>query len=97
MSSPLYLIATIYPAAQHRAEVLTALDTLIAASQAESGCEMYDLVQGEGEEVWVMMEKWSSKEHWDAHMTTAHVQTMGMLDKAFFTRETELRFLHPVK
>ncbi len=97
MSSPLYLIATIYPAAQHRAEVVTALGALIAASQAESGCEVYDLVQGEGEDVWVMMEKWSSKEHWDAHMTTDHVRTMGMLDKAFFTRETELRFLHPVK
>jgi quinol monooxygenase YgiN len=97
MSSPLYLIATIYPAAQHRVEVLAALEVLMVASQAESGCEMYDLVQGEGEEVWVMMEKWSSREHWDAHMTTAHVKTMGMLDKSYFTRETELRFLHPVK
>ena len=97
MSSPLYLIATIYPVAQYQAEVLTALGALITASQEESGCEMYDLVRGDGEEVLVMMEKWSSKEHWDAHMTTDHVKTMGMLDKAFFTRETELRFLHPVK
>lgn len=97
MSSALYLIATIYPAAQHKTEVLTALGALIAASRAELGCEMYDLVQGDGEEVWVMMEKWSSKEHWDAHMTTDHVKTMGMLDKSFFTQETQLRFLHPVK
>lgn len=97
MSSALYLIATIYPAAQHKTEVLTALGALIAASRAESGCEMYDLVQGDGEEVWVMMEKWSSKDHWDAHMATDHVKTMGMLDQAFFTRETQLRFLHPVK
>ena len=58
---------------------------------------MYDLVQGTGEDVLVMMEKWSSKEHWDAHMATDHVKTMGMLNKAFFTRETELRFLYPVK
>jgi quinol monooxygenase YgiN len=97
MSSPLYLIATIYPAAQYQAEVLTALGALIAASREESGCEIYDLVRGDGEEVLVMMEKWSSKEQWDAHMTTDHVQNMRMLDKAFFTRETELRFLHPVK
>lgn len=97
MSSALYLIATIYPAAQHKTEVLTALGALIAASRAESGCEIYDLVQGDGEEVWVMMEKWSSKDHWDAHMATDHVKTMGMLDQAFFTRETQLRFLHPVK
>lgn len=97
MSSPFYLIATIYPASAHKTEVLTALGALIAASQAESGCEMYDLVQGAGEEVLVMMEKWSSKEHWDAHMITDHVKTMGQLDKAFFSRKTELRFLHPVK
>jgi quinol monooxygenase YgiN len=97
MSSALYLIATIYPAAQHKTEVLTSLGALIEASRAESGCEMYDLVQGDGEDVWVMMEKWSSKEHWDAHMTTDHVKTMGMLDKSFFTHETQLRFLHPVK
>ena len=97
MPAPLYLIATIYPAAQHKAEVLAALGELIAASRAESGCEMYDLVQGDGEEVLVMMEKWSSQEHWDAHMATDHVQAMGELDTSFFTRATDLRFLHSVK
>lgn len=71
------------------------LATLIAASRAEDGCEMYDLVQGEGEDVLVMMEKWSSREQWDAHMLTAHVRTMNALDKAYFSHETVLRFLLP--
>lgn len=97
MSQALYLIATIHPRAEHRDEVLAALATLVAASQAEEGCEMYDLVQGEGEDVLVMMEKWSSREQWEAHMRTDHVRTMGTLDTDFFTRETELRFLLPAR
>ncbi len=74
---------------------MAALAVLMKASQAEEGCEMYDLVQGDGEDVLVMMEKWTSREHWDAHMLTDHVRTMGALDKAFFVQETDLRFLHP--
>jgi quinol monooxygenase YgiN len=97
MSTPLYLIATIHPRAEHRELVMTALAALITASQAEDGCEMYDLVQGEGEDVLVMMEKWSSREQWDAHMLSEHVRAMNALDKACFTRETDLRFLHPAQ
>jgi quinol monooxygenase YgiN len=57
---------------------------------------MYDLVLGEGEEVWVMMEKWSSKAHWDAHMLTSHVKHINSIDKKYFSKPTELRFLNPV-
>ena len=96
MSHPLYLIATMYPRAEHRELVMAELATLIAASRTEAGCEMYDLVQGEGEDVLVMMEKWSSREQWEAHMRTAHVRTMNALDQAYFSHETDLRFLLPV-
>ena len=50
-----------------------------------------------GEAVLVMMEKWSSREHWEAHMATDHVEAMGKLDTSFFTQATDLRFLHSVK
>ena len=96
MSKPLYLIATIYPALEHIEYLKKEFSSLVAQSYKESGCEMYDLVLGEGEEVWVMMEKWSSKAHWDAHMLTNHVKHINSIDKKYFSKPTELRFLNPV-
>jgi quinol monooxygenase YgiN len=96
MNSPLYLIATIYPAVEHIAYLKKEFATLVAQSYTEPGCELYDLVSGEGEEVWVMMEKWSSKAHWDAHMLTGHVKHINSIDKKYFSKPTELRFLNPV-
>ncbi len=96
MSKPLYLIATIYPAAEHIDYLKKEFATLASESYKESGCEMYDLVSGDSEEVWVMMEKWSSKSHWDAHMLTSHVKYINSVDQKCFTKPTELRFLNPV-
>lgn len=96
MSKPLYLIATIYPAAEHIDYLKKEFATLASESYKESGCEMYDLVSGDSEEVWVMMEKWSSKSHWDAHMLTSHVKYINSVDQKYFTKPTELRFLNPV-
>lgn len=96
MSKPLYLIATIYPAVEHIDFLKKEFANLVSESYKESGCEMYDLVKGEGEEVWVMMEKWSSKAQWDAHMLTNHVKHINGIDKKYFRKPTELRFLNPV-
>jgi len=96
MSKPLYLIATIYPAVEHINFLKKEFANLVLESYKESGCEMYDLVTGEGEEVWVMMEKWSSKAQWDAHMLTSHVKHINGIDKKYFRKPTELRFLNPV-
>jgi quinol monooxygenase YgiN len=52
MSKSLYLIATIYPALEHIEYLKKEFATLVAESYKEAGCEMYDLVSGEGEEVW---------------------------------------------
>jgi quinol monooxygenase YgiN len=43
-----------------------------------------------------MMEKWSSKAQWDAHMLTNHVKHINGIDKKYFRKPTELRFLNPV-
>ena len=96
MSKPLYLIATIYPAIEHIDFLKKEFANLVSESYKESGCEMYDLVSGEGEEVWVMMEKWSSKTQWDAHMLTNHVKHINGIDKKYFLKPTELRFLNTV-
>jgi quinol monooxygenase YgiN len=81
MSSPLYLIATIYPAPEHFEFLKAEFNKLITEAYKEPGCEMYDLVADEGEDTWVMMEKWSSKPHWDDHMLTSHVKHINSIDK----------------
>ena len=96
MSKPLYLIATIYPEQEHIEFLKKEFANLVTESYKESGCEMYDLVQGVNEDTWVMMEKWSSKEQWDAHMLTSHVKHINSIDQKYFKKPTELNFLNPV-
>lgn len=96
MVKPLYLIATIYPAAEHIDFLKKEFLTLILESYKEPGCEMYDLVEGEGENLWVMMEKWSSRDQWDTHMLSNHVKHINSIDKKYFRKPTELRFLNPL-
>ena len=97
MSQPLYLIASIYPESAHIEFLKAEFNKLIIEAYKEPGCEMYDLVAGEGEDTWVMMEKWSSRPHWDDHMLTAHVKHINSIDKKYFRKPTELRFLNPVE
>lgn len=96
MSKPLYLIATIYPEQEHIEFLKKEFANLVTESYKESGCEMYDLVQGVNEDTWVMMEKWSSKEQWDSHMLTSHVKHINSIDQKYFKKPTELKFLNPV-
>ena len=44
MSTPLYLIATIYPATEHIDFLKKEFAHLVSEAYKESGCEMYDLV-----------------------------------------------------
>jgi quinol monooxygenase YgiN len=96
MEAPLYLIASIYPKAEFIEFLKSEFSNLMKLSQQEAGCLIYDLVQGEGENHWVMMEKWSSRQAWDAHMHTNHVKAINSLDPKYFTKATELRFLNPI-
>jgi quinol monooxygenase YgiN len=75
MSVPLYLIASIYPKAEFIEFLKSEFSNLVTLSQKEPSCQMYDLVQGDGGNHWVMMEKWSSRQAWDAHMQSVSVYT----------------------
>jgi quinol monooxygenase YgiN len=97
MSKPLYLIATLYPEQEHIEFLKKEFANLVTESYKESGCEMYDLVQGVNEDTWVMMEKWSSKALWDNHMLTPHVKYFNSIDKKYFRAPTDLKFLNPVE
>lgn len=90
---PLYLIAVIKPKQDQRVQAAQALTDLQTATQEEPGCELYDLVaDGADSDTWLMIEKWSSREHWNAHMATDHVAAIGRLEAQLMREPTELRF-----
>ena len=90
---PLYLVAVIKPKIERADEVLEVLRVMMAKTRAENGCDFYDLVVSDDEpETWLMLEKWSTRADWEAHMATAHV-VVGNEAVADLLREpTELRF-----
>jgi quinol monooxygenase YgiN len=59
------VVATIRPLPEHRAEVVAALEAVIAEVHAEEGCLLYAL--HEGQDRLVMIEKWSDQEALDRH------------------------------
>jgi quinol monooxygenase YgiN len=60
------VVATIRPKAEHRAEVIAAMEKVIAAVHAQDdGCLLYAL--HEGDDRLVMVEKWASPEALAAH------------------------------
>lgn len=94
---PLYLIAVITPRADRIDEARSAFADLVRATLAEPGCELYDLVVNPDDPTtWLMLEKWTSREAWDAHMRTEHVIAHNATADAFLAAPAELRFYDPV-
>ena len=90
MAQPLYLIATIRPIPEHRQALIEECKKLVNASLQEAGCELAD-----EDDYFTMMEKWTTKAHWDDHMLTAHVAAMGDVEKKYCLEPNQLKFLLP--
>jgi quinol monooxygenase YgiN len=54
------VVATAFPAPEHRAEVIKSFEAIIASVHDEPGCELYAL--HEGPDRLVMIEKWASQD-----------------------------------
>jgi len=91
--NPLYLIAEIHPDPSKIEEAKAAYLALIAETLKEPGCLLYDLVAEDHSSSWIMLEKWESRDAWNAHMQTAHVKHINQSSAAFSSKETTLRFL----
>ena len=90
---PLYLVAVIKPKIERAHEVVEALRVMMAKTRAENGCEFYDLVVGDNEpDTWLMLEKWSTRADWEAHMATDHVVAGNEAVADLLREPTELRF-----
>lgn len=83
--SALFLVVKIYPRPDKLAEAEAQLHRMRATSMTEEGCVFMHLVQadsaalgedsaaaGDEDETWVMLEQFTSRAAWDAHMLTAH-------------------------
>jgi len=64
------------------AECLAVVKKLVAETQKENGCIMYDCFRSNDDpKKFVIMEKWETKAALDAHMATAHFKEyIPMLD-----------------
>ena len=90
---PFYLIAVIRPRPERAAEAEAELRSLMAGTRTEAGCIHMELVvSADDPGTWLMLEKFRSRQDWEAHMRTEHVTT-GNANLADLLREpTELRF-----
>jgi quinol monooxygenase YgiN len=89
----LVVVATLFPLAEHRDEVVAAIAEAVARVHTEDGCELYAL--HEGTDRLVMIEKWSSKEALDIHLKApALVELSGRLDGKLAS-PTEIQLLRP--
>lgn len=93
----LYLVAVITPRIDGVDAAREAFATLVTATRQEPGCELYDLVVNpEDPSTWLMLEKWTSRQAWEAHMRTPHVVDHNARADAFLAGPAELRFYDPV-
>jgi quinol monooxygenase YgiN len=88
------VVATLYPLAEHRDEVVAAIAQAIARVHAEDpGCELYAL--HEGEDRLVMIEKWASEEELDAHLTAPALAELGGRLAGKLASPTQIQRLRP--
>ena len=91
-SGPLFLIAVIKQDMAQAEVVAERLRVMRDATREEPGNVFMELVVGEEPDTWLMLEKFTSREAWEEHMTLPHV-TDGNAFLADKLREpTELRF-----
>ena len=91
-ASPLFLIAVIKPDMAQADAVAERLRLMRDATREEPGNVFMELDVGDEPDTWLMLEKFTSREAWEEHMTLPHV-TEGNAYLADKLREpTELRF-----
>jgi quinol monooxygenase YgiN len=77
MNTPLTVIATFEAKPGQEAALCAALSALVEPTCKEAGCLNYDLHESaESPAKFLFHENWTSKAHLDAHLKSAHIQTL---------------------
>jgi quinol monooxygenase YgiN len=87
------VIATAFPAPQHRAEVLKSFEAAIASVHDEPGCELYAL--HEGRDRLVMIEKWASQEALAEHGKSPALAELHAVLDGKLTADLDVQVLVP--
>jgi quinol monooxygenase YgiN len=86
-------VATFFVTAEHRAEVVAAIEEAIARVHEEPGCELYAL--HEGADRLVMIEKWRDPEVVQAHAKGAAFADLFAKIKDKLNGELDIQVLEP--
>ena len=88
------IVATMFPKPEFRADVVTALEGLIARVHAEdAGCELYSL--NEGKDRLVMIEKWATQEDMQAHSASAAFKALTAVLDGKLAADMDVQILQP--
>jgi quinol monooxygenase YgiN len=91
---PVVVVATIHPLPDRRAEVIAALEEVIARVHAEDdGCLLYAL--HEGRDRLVMVEKWSTPDALARHGRGAAIAELGKRLDGLVEGATDVQVLQP--
>ena len=88
------VVATAYPAPEHRDEVIAAFEAAIARVHSEEpGCELYAL--HEGRDRLVMIEKYASQDAVDQHIKGAGLAGLRAALEGKLSAPLDVQFLTP--
>ena len=92
--SAVIIVATAYPAPEHKAEVVAAFEAAIAKVHSEEpGCELYAL--HEGQDRLIMIEKYASQDAVDQHIKGAGLAGLRAALEGKLSAPLDVQFLAP--
>jgi len=91
---PVVVVATIVPVAEHRAEVIAAVQATIEQVHGEDGCALYAL--HEAPDRLVMIEKWETPEALSVHSRGPALAALGPKLAGKVTAAPEVIVLQPL-
>lgn len=89
------VVATLTPRDDFRADVVANLASLVSQVHAEAGCELYAIHDAEDGTI-VMIEKWATREHLDAHSRGAVVARIRTANEGLLEKEPEVLLMRPL-
>jgi quinol monooxygenase YgiN len=92
----IYVVATTEVKPEHREAYVKGAKECVAATQKEAGCIYYDShVSVNNPNLFVVVERWESREHLDAHGRAPHMKVWRELSAPFKASPTAIEIITP--
>lgn len=96
MSDPVIVIARLFPKDGFAKVMLEAMGPAVRGIRAESGCTFYAFHLADDETI-VIIEKWASPRHFDAHRSSENTKAVRAVRAPFEARPATVELLTPVE